>query len=158
MQQPHGPELLHGLRSVGNVTARRDLVTGLDETFTYDELNRMRAATLAANGTALEKANQGKIVSYHYDTVGRLAFRSDLGRFFYDGAQPHAVVTRVVGDVNATFTYDASGNMRTGHGRNPRGQASTSPSASSRRPKAPSASGPTAPVTSDSATSNRTAR
>ena len=105
-----------GYDLLGNVTARRDLVTGLDETFTYDELNRMRAATLAANGSALEKANQGKIVSYHYDTVGRLAFRSDLGQFFYDGPQPHAV-TRVVGDVNASFTYDASGNMRTGHGR-----------------------------------------
>lgn len=101
---------------VGNLTSRRDLVTGLDEAFEYDALSRLKSAKLAANGTALEKANAGKTVTYAYDAVGRLTARSDVGQYAYEGPKPHAV-TRTTGPVAAEFTYDVSGNLLSGHGR-----------------------------------------
>lgn len=84
---------------VGNLESRRDLNTGLDESFSYDPLNRL----LSVSGPVS--------TNFEYDAIGNLVYASDLGRFEYLGsdrpARPHAV-KRVAG---MNFSYDANGKI-----------------------------------------------
>ena len=88
---------------VGNLTARTDQQAFLTETFGYDALNHL----VQANGAVLK--------TYQYNAIGNMTFKSDVGTYTY-GAKPHAVAA-VAGAVNASYTYDANGNMLSGAGR-----------------------------------------
>ncbi|BAU48577.1 hypothetical protein SVA_2025 [Sulfurifustis variabilis] len=92
--------------AVGNLLSRSDAIEGLNETFVYDDLNRL----VTANGAVTK--------TYQYDAIGNITYKSDTGYYTYgqNGSKPHAV-TGVSGSVNATYVYDANGNMVLGGGR-----------------------------------------
>lgn len=95
--------------AIGNLANRTDSIVGLEESFQYDALNRL---------TEYEVAGQSaKTVTY--DAVGNITYKSDVGTYSYapaGGALPHAVAS-TTGTVNASFTYDAKGNLLSGNGR-----------------------------------------
>lgn len=86
---------------IGNLTQRQDLLIGLTEDFTYDNLNRLTGATVAGQPT----------VNMTYDALGNISSRSDVGAYTYGGgnAGPHAV-TSIVGPKANVFSYDLAGN------------------------------------------------
>ena len=98
---------------LGNVMQRHDDNMNVHETFTYDALSRLTQSDMTGT-TAQTK-------TYSYDPIGNLTFRSDVGTLTYPAvtaARPHAVTsiagnaTGVIdGVTNATYTYDANGNM-----------------------------------------------
>lgn len=98
----------------GNLARRTDQRQGgLYESFTYDELDRLRTSRVfAVAGTAVPE------VAYAYDVIGNIASRSDVGTYAYAGPRPHAVTatTGVAGRASA-YTYDANGNQTSGLGR-----------------------------------------
>ncbi|MBI5415287.1 MAG: fibronectin type III domain-containing protein, partial [Candidatus Omnitrophica bacterium] len=87
--------------SVGNILSIDDKVNTADQTFKYDELNRLTEATGQGYGTK----------SYTYDPIGNIVAK-DGKTYFYGGSNggPHAVTALSDG---TTFTYDADGNMVT---------------------------------------------
>ena len=84
---------------VGNVLTITDNVNTANQTFTYDELNRLASANGQPYG----------LKTYEYDTIGNMLQKSNL-TFTYgeNGAGPHAVTFSSDG---TTFMYDANGNM-----------------------------------------------
>jgi RHS repeat-associated protein len=92
--------------SLGNLMERNEAVTGVRETFTYDEMNRM-------THSAIDGQAQGK--DFAYDAAGNITSKSDVGTYSY-GTRPHAV-TQVSGAMPglighpASYSYDANGNM-----------------------------------------------
>ncbi len=99
---------------LGNLTGRHDssdinLNIDLNETFHYDDLNRLEQVLLSLNGeTPTEK------LSVAYDAVGNISNKSDVGTYLYNGPHPHAVS----GILNGTsYNYDANGNQTSGDGR-----------------------------------------
>lgn len=92
--------------AVGNLARRKEAVNGRDETFSYDELNRL---------TGLQNADGSK-EAYAYDAGGRITFKSGIGDYRYHdqvgGAwQPaNAVLQTKVGGVVTAYAYDANGN------------------------------------------------
>lgn len=97
--------LLYGHDLVGNVDIRRDRRQGLEETFRYDNLNRLTNATIVGRAST----------SYAYNRRGGLTYKSDVGVYEYgsNGAGPNAV-TRAG---TAEYRYDANGNQIAGAGR-----------------------------------------
>ena len=94
----------------GNVTTRSNVVKGVDEVFTYDNLQRLQSST-----------RHGEVTEYEYDTIGNLLVKSDFASAYAYGnstrslggnAGPHAVreVHHEDGTIY-TFDYDANGNM-----------------------------------------------
>jgi YD repeat-containing protein len=113
--------LTYAYDTIGNLTTRTDTFTTpspatINETFTYDALNRLK--TVAMTGTTtLSK-------SYNYDQIGNIIYKSDLGgtgvlTYPASGAssvRPHAVSNvngTIGGVVNPNYTYDANGNLLT---------------------------------------------
>jgi len=104
--------------SLGNLQTRSDVISGLSESFIYDNINRVTAAT-AVSATA------NTLSSFAYDSIGNMVTKSDVGAYTYNASgagsiRPHAVASitgTVNGVVNPTFTYDANGNMLSGAGR-----------------------------------------
>ena len=109
--------------AVGNLVHRSDYGSGFTENYDYDPLNRLTDAwSDYGNGNV-----QHTTVSY--DALGNITYKSGVGQYTY-GAQetgcgriagPHAV-TRITptgaGDSkNASYCYDANGNMTDGDGR-----------------------------------------
>ncbi len=90
---------------IGNLAQRTDATQGVTEIFLYDNLNRL----LQASGPAL--VTRG----FDYDAIGNITYKSDVGIYTY-GAKPHAVAS-VSGTVNASYNYDANGNLLSGAGR-----------------------------------------
>jgi RHS repeat-associated protein len=95
---------------VGNLLQRRDLGQSAtaDESFDYDQLNRLTAAR--RNGTTT--------LTLSYDADGDILTKSDVGNYAYpSGARPHAV-TGISGGPRGTmaFSYDANGNMTNRNG------------------------------------------
>ncbi len=97
---------------VGNLTSRTDhsqsapgSSNSLQETFTYDNLNRVDDATITGIG----------VVDINYDEVGNITSKSDVGSYAYSGvnAGPHAVTSAG----SNTYSYDDNGNMVSGAGR-----------------------------------------
>lgn len=95
--------------SLGNITARFDGVRQLYEYFQYDTLNRLTRAERNTTGGGTV------VITAAYNAIGNITNKSDVGDYSY-GAKPHAV-TEVVGLVNATYTYDANGNLSAGNNR-----------------------------------------
>ena len=107
--------LLHDLRytydDAGNILTIQDYKAGnpQTQTFTYDNLNRLKSA-VAANGTG----NYGNYSQekYSYDlTTGNIYSTTVMGNYTYtDSAHKHAV-TKLNG--TQKYWYDANGNMTT---------------------------------------------
>ena len=87
--------------SNGNMTSRTDVVHGMTERFTYDNLDRLTSAQV---GTAT-------LIDFGFDIVGNLTKKSDIGDYSYPLTQPHAVGTVTQWGNSNTYTYDANGNM-----------------------------------------------
>ena len=64
----------------GDLRSRTDGMHDQEETFTYDELHRLRTATIATTGPA------GSTLETRYDRLGNIMFRSDVGAYHYDPA------------------------------------------------------------------------
>ncbi len=92
--------------SGGNVTSLTDAVNA-NQTFVYDDLNRLTTAT-GGYGT----------LTYSYNEIGNMLSNSQLGTYGYNtsgstSVRPHAVTTAGTN----TYDYDANGNMILGAGR-----------------------------------------
>lgn len=86
---------------VGNLTSRTDQnQNGAKQSFSYDALYRLT-----------KSAGAGTDQTIHYDVVGNITSKTGIGSYTY-GDKPHAV-TQTSGTRNATYSYDANGNMLT---------------------------------------------
>jgi RHS repeat-associated protein len=72
--------------SLGNLTTRADnsLGVGTQESFSYDSLNRLTLNTLL--GGAVSPPTTTQVM---YDARGNITYKSDVGRYWYDGARPN---------------------------------------------------------------------
>jgi len=88
--------------AIGNLKLRRDLRLSLEETFTYDDLNRLTESWVSG---------QEDPITVSYDNLGNITYKSDVGSYTYGeyGAGPHAV-TSISGIRQNTYSYDANGN------------------------------------------------
>jgi YD repeat-containing protein len=102
--------------SIGNLTQRYDGVSGLNEAFGYDSLNRLTSSSAQAGSGPLTQ------VTLTYNEIGNILTKSDVGTYTYaslkanGSARPHAVSKIMMNDgttVYANYTYDANGNMLT---------------------------------------------
>jgi len=88
---------------VGNLTRRRDVVTGLDETFGYDAADHL-----------IRVASGDSIITAEYDQAGRFIKKSDVGLYHYgcDGA-PANGVCRITAEngTSETISYNDRGNV-----------------------------------------------
>lgn len=96
----------------GNLKTRADLVTGLNETFDYDLLNRVTGITTQVNASTVSSD-----APTYYDN-GNIWTRAG-GNYSYPSPgspRPHAVssVDLPNGGGTWSFSYDADGNLKTG--------------------------------------------
>jgi RHS repeat-associated protein len=72
--------------SLGNLTTRADNSPGVgtQESFSYDSLNRLTLNTLL--GGAVSPPTTTEVM---YDARGNITYKSDVGRYWYDGARPN---------------------------------------------------------------------
>jgi RHS repeat-associated protein len=107
---------------IGNLESREHGGANLTEQFDYDALNRLTRSAISGSSTMLYELGGNDIVTYEYDALGNLTYKSDIGTYTYgNNAGPHAV-TAITGDAtigqkNTTYQYDANGNMTSGDGR-----------------------------------------
>ncbi len=92
--------------SLNNVTRRVDSKLNVEHNYIYDSLNRL-------NYVSIDKKDSSSIISYQYDSLGNMTYKSDLGTYEYSSSKPHAV-TKIGGK---SFTYDANGNMINSNGK-----------------------------------------
>lgn len=99
--------------AVGNITEiidASDTDTAKLIEYVYDDIYRLESVTVsdAANG------NNG-MLSYNYDEIGNITYRSDMGTYDYDEtgyANPHAVTEITLPDSSTVSSlYDSNGNM-----------------------------------------------
>lgn len=100
---------------LNNVIQRSDLVTDVEENFTYDSQDRLLSSTVTS---LMQGASYNNSVNYAYDTLGNITYKSDVGSYTYGGttqttAGPHAVLTAG----GNSYQYDKNGNMINGGGR-----------------------------------------
>jgi YD repeat-containing protein len=87
--------------SVGNVTGITDYLDWQrTQSFSYDELNRLRYATSQSYNT----------IEYQYDQIGNITYNSRIGSYTYGDTKHIHAVTQAG---NYTYSYDANGNMTT---------------------------------------------
>ncbi len=87
---------------MGNLTSRADVQSGLNESFAYDNLNRLTTSS----GT-------GGAKSVTYDDSGNILTKSGITGTYGYFAGTHRVQTAN----GNTYGYDSNGNLRTGAGR-----------------------------------------
>lgn len=101
----------YGFDELGNLKYRRDNNQSLYESFTYDDLNRLKVAKISYQGII----TGSRTYDYDLQGLGNLKQKSDYGDdYTYGGvtAGPHAVTEVKNGGVTqAAYTYDANGNM-----------------------------------------------
>ncbi len=87
--------------AAGNLTQRRDVLTGATESLAYDDLHRL---VRADTGTATTTVS--------FDALGNITQKSGVGAYAYRSSRPHAVteVTPSTGPARS-YGYDANGNM-----------------------------------------------
>ena len=107
---------------IGNLTERRHTVADLTETFQYDELNRLTRSAIDGSSVQLYQLAGNDVVTYEYNELGNITFKSDVGSYSYgSNAGPHAVTAisgdSALGQKNTSYAYDANGNMLSGDGR-----------------------------------------
>ncbi|MDH0864173.1 polymorphic toxin-type HINT domain-containing protein [Mitsuaria sp. GD03876] len=102
---------------LGNVAYRAQLNgvgSLLQESFEYDELNRLKTSYIGSETR-----------SFTYDALGNITSKANVGTYAYPASgygavRPHAVTSitgNVAGLVNPGFSYDASGNLVNGLNR-----------------------------------------
>lgn len=94
-----------------NVTLRDDLVNEIREEYSYDRLDRLEQTNVSSARFAGSAFNH--VQTQHYDVLGNITYKSDVGSYYYQSGSPNAV-TRAG---NRTYSYDANGNMVSGDGR-----------------------------------------
>ena len=92
--------------ALGNLANRTDRVRGIEESFAYDELDRLVSSMVTGAGLG-DDYNQ--IALYAYDETGNLISKSGVGDYTYgdQGRTPHAVSSTPRG----RYRYDSSGRM-----------------------------------------------
>ncbi len=97
--------------TIGNLTRRADALNSVQESFTYDGLNRLTSSSISYTN----QYGPFPATTFEYDAGGSITYKSDVGWYLYGGAgasQPHAVTSIV--DSNGIqvqqFVYDANGN------------------------------------------------
>lgn len=93
---------------LGNLSSRQDNVTTSQESFTYDDLNRLTTYSLQGPGAS------GIVTrTVSYDSIGNITAKSDAGNYFYAPNTPVHAATGVTGGAAKTyaFTYDKNGNL-----------------------------------------------
>ncbi len=103
---------------LANVTVREDKRLNVRQTYAYDDLNRITNAETTTQ-TGLSS------MSYRYDLLGNMTYKSDIGDYAYASASPYQVTSAG----SKTFTYDANGNMETNDGTSIEYTAFNKPSA-----------------------------
>ena len=93
--------------TLGNLTKREDHRQSVYETFTYDDLNRLKTATLGTTQT----------LSLNYSAGGNIDYKSDVGTYSYASTLSHRV-TNITGLRPSTYGYDNNGNV-TSRGSDP---------------------------------------
>jgi RHS repeat-associated protein len=92
--------------ALGNVVQRTDTFSSgkyIEDRYTYDGMNRITRQRSKTNIVS----RYPQSVSYTYDAIGNIVYKSDVGGSYYYGAKPHAVAR--VG--SRTYRYDEVGNM-----------------------------------------------
>src|SRR3990167_9609070 len=100
-------DLMYSYDVLGNVTVREDGLLNLEDTYQYDDLNRLTKAQ------TLDRIHgHSTTLNYSYDDLGNITSKSDVGIYSYSksNAGPHAV-TSITGRETDNFTYDAAGNQ-----------------------------------------------
>jgi len=97
---------------LGNMQRRVDFINRVDESFTYDNLNRLTGASWTP-GASLTAPAGYTAKTYHYDAIGNITYKSDVGAYTYHPYHPHAVQTAG----GNSYIYDTHGNMVRGAGR-----------------------------------------
>ncbi|MDQ7049255.1 MAG: RHS repeat-associated core domain-containing protein [Enterobacterales bacterium] len=89
--------------TLGNLRLRRDNKTGREETFDYDNLNRLKQSQIGA-----------QIKTFAYDDFGNIQIKDGVNyQYGTTGAGPHALSQRGA----SSYYYDTNGNMTSGGGR-----------------------------------------
>ncbi|MDQ7049261.1 MAG: RHS repeat-associated core domain-containing protein [Enterobacterales bacterium] len=89
--------------TLGNLRLRRDNKTGREETFDYDNLNRLKQSQIGA-----------QIKTFAYDDFGNIQSKDGVNyQYGTTGAGPHALSQRGA----SSYYYDTNGNMTSGGGR-----------------------------------------
>jgi len=75
--------------ALGNLSSRSDNSPGVgtQESFNYDAINRLTKAMLLSSAV-----NPLSTVEVMYDPRGNIAYKSDVGRYWYDSARPNRLV------------------------------------------------------------------
>lgn len=80
---------------LGNLLTRNDANTGVNEGFGYDELNRLKTASVTA--TALSSTQMVQVL---YDARGNIKYKSDVGYYHYDAQRPNRLTAITIGQEN----------------------------------------------------------
>ncbi len=91
---------------LNNVTNRNDLKLQVEQDFIYDSLNRLKYANITTKDNLTT-------LSYDYDELGNMIYKSDIGYYEYTSNRPHAVTK--IG--SKSFVYDENGNMINNDGK-----------------------------------------
>ncbi|SHO56826.1 RHS repeat domain-containing protein [Vibrio quintilis] len=114
-----GSKLIRSLQytydRMDNVTSRYDMINDINETYSYDKLDRLISNRLTGtNGKHTDNPLFNKTYSVKYSTGGNIVYKSDVGNYLYaDASHAHAVTK--AGD--QSYTYDQNGNMLSGGDR-----------------------------------------
>lgn len=73
----------YGYDALGNMRTRTDVNTGVAESISYDDLNRISMYT--ALGGGLQTTQQTQVL---YDLAGNIKYKSDVGYYHYDAQRP----------------------------------------------------------------------
>lgn len=120
LYEPTVQNLQFSFDRLGNLGARDDLLQDVHERFSYDALNRLSV-------TASDWGNgEPQTTTVTYDALGNIRSKTGVGSYRY-GSEctgrrgPHAVcqvTAGTIGTKNASYQYDANGNLTSGDGRN----------------------------------------
>jgi RHS repeat-associated protein len=102
--------------SIGNLQSRVDhngdgLTGAVTDTYGYDALNRL----VQYKVEAVNAANLTRTVDLHYNAIGNLLYKSDVGNYSYanfggGSVRPHAVAQVALAHETRVYGYDANGN------------------------------------------------
>lgn len=90
---------------IGNLETRVDILKDFSETFDYDTLNRL-TDTYADFGNG-----QTQTTTIEYDALGRITSKTGVGSYSYGTCGTLHGVCSISGQKNASYGYDANGNM-----------------------------------------------
>ena len=89
--------------SLSNLTSRQDAGSGTQESFSYDNRNRLTLSSILGGGVSGVPTTE-----VMYDARGNITYKSDVGQYFYDAARPNRL-TNVTLSTAPGATYALSG-------------------------------------------------